>query len=280
MCSGLFWTTLSGAEIVVFVSIAPQAFFVEQVGGSHVQVHTLVKPGQNPHTFEPTPRQLVALSEAAVYFTCGLPFEQRLLAKIRDRYQQLEIVDTSSGITRRTRTEVSLHGHGAHQQEHGDPHIWLSPKLIKIQAENICQGLGKLDPANRVGYQSQLNTFLQAIDQVDQEIGQLLAPYQGQSFYVFHPSFGHFAAAYNLKQKAVEVEGKSPTPRQITALIRQAKQEQVKIIFVQPQFDRKSALVIARAIEGAVIPIDSLAYDVLQNLKIIAAQLKKALHNE
>ena len=95
--------------------------------------------------------------------------------------------------------------------------------------------------------------------------------------WLFHPAFGYFAQAYGLEQQAVEVAGKTPTPRQLTGLIRKAKADGVTLIFVQPQFDQRSAAVVAKAIGGAVVPMDPLAKDVLANLKTMATKVEKAM---
>ncbi|MFH1742105.1 MAG: zinc ABC transporter substrate-binding protein, partial [bacterium] len=105
----------------------------------------------------------------------------------------------------------------------------------------------------------------------------LLKPYRGESFYVFHPAFGYFGDAYGLKQEAVELEGKAPTPRQLSTLIKKARTENVRIIFVQPQFDKKSAEAVSNSIDGAVVPMDPLAKDVLKNLEEMAMKVGKAL---
>jgi len=291
--------TVSAADrLVAFAGIAPEAYFVEQVGGAHVRVHALVGPGQSPHTFEPSPRQMVALSRAALYFKIGFPFEERLLRKIAGARPDLTVVDASAGIRKRTMDE---HGHhagadgsnkGAEQREGGraeraaehehhggepDPHIWLSPPLIKVQARNIAAALIEADPAHAADYRKNLNAFLKRVDATDARIRKALEPFKGASFYVFHPSFGYFADAYGLRQEAVEVGGKSPTAKQLAQLVRKARSEGVKVIFVQPQFSRKSAEAVADAIDGAVVPIDPLARDVLKNLEVVADSIGKAL---
>jgi len=285
------WAKAAPQPLEVFVSIGPQAYFVRRIGGEHVQVHVLVKPGQEPHTFEPTPRQMMALARARLYFAIGMPFETRLIQKIHARHQRLTVVDTAKGIKRRMMTHHRGGPHAAerptekeHQQRRGhrgpgepDPHIWLSPPLIKVQAKNIAEALIAADPEHGEHYKKNLASFLRDIDRTHARIGHLLKPYKGRSFYVFHPAFGYFADAYGLKQKPVEMEGKRPTPRQLSRLIQSARADGVKIIFVQPQFSSKSAEAVAWAINGAVVPIDPLAPDVLKNLQQMADKIERAL---
>jgi len=115
--------------------------------------------------------------------------------------------------------------------------------------------------------------------QLDDDIRAMLAPYAGSRFYVFHPSFGYFADAYGLEQIPVELDGKAPSPRQLVALVEQAKADGVKVVFVQKQFPSGSAKAIADAIGGTVVQLDPLAEDVVANLRLIAESLEKALGN-
>ncbi len=306
--------TAEAAKLETFVSIPPQAYLVERIGGRHVGVGVLVKPGQEPHTFEPTPRQIMALGRARLYFAVDMPFEERLVEKIRG-IPTLKIVDTAKGVKKRRMRgdhEHAHHGERAHE-EHGheppdghaaeghdaddghgetdahdaerehealDPHIWLSPPLLKIQARNIADALTAADPAHAEDYAQNLARFIKDLDAVDARIRKLLKPFEGEPFYVFHPAFGYFGDAYGLRQEAVELEGKSPTPRRLGELIAQARGDGVHIIFVQPQFNKASAQVVADAIDGAVVPMDPLARDVLKNLQDMASSVNKALGGE
>jgi len=278
---------LVGAEdaMEVFVSLPPQAYFVERVGGARVAVQVLVQPGQDPHTFEPSPRQMMALGRTKLYFTVGVPFEDRLVAKIRGTHRDLMVVDTDEGIEKRV-MDAHHEGEQEHDRdcEHGrgaegeyDPHIWLSPPLIRIQARTVAAALGKVDPAYAAEYERNLEEFLRDLDDVHERIGTLLAPYKGEAFYVFHPAFGYFGDAYGLRQEAVEMEGKSPTPRQLAGLIERARVDGARIVFVQPQFARKSVDAVATAIGGVVVLMDPMARDVLGNLEEMAGKIEEAL---
>ena len=271
---------LAAAEPVeIFVSIPPEAYLADRVGGDHVRVHTLADKGQDPHTFEPAPKQIVDLGHADLYFTMGLPFEHRLLGKIKSSREKLVVVDISKGITKRLMS-ADHHGESSREEEQGhehgepDPHIWLSPPLLKIMAGNIAEALGKAAPEYRSEFQKNLGALDKDINAVNARIKEILKPFSGQTFLVYHPAFGYFADAYGLHQEAVELEGKSPTPRHLAQLISEAKAKHVKIIFVQPQFDKTSAEAIADAIGGTVIEMDSLAYNVLGNLQAMADKIE------
>jgi zinc transport system substrate-binding protein len=260
-------------KIKAIVSILPQEYFVKRVGGDYVEVQVLVPPGQSPETFEPTPRQMAALSVADIYFRIGLPFENQLVGKIAAANPRLKIVDTRDGIT--LHAEDIQHGHGSASDM--DPHIWLDPKLVEIQAANIARGLSEIDSTHRDVFERNLKEFQADLRRVDSLIAEVLAPLKGRTFYVFHPAYGYFGAAYGLKQKAVEVGGKEPGAKQLAELIDQAKKENVRIIFVQPQFSKASAETVAKAIGGAVVPLDPLAGNYLENLEKMAAEIRRAL---
>ena len=272
-------------RLTVFVSILPQAYFLERIGGDRVRVEVLVGEGQSPHTYEPTPQQMARLHEAKAWFLIGVPFERHLAQKLRSDGSGPVFVETQKGVPLRTlekhdRGQNRHEGTGGHA-EHGagtrDPHIWMSPRLVKIQARNICEALIRIDPASREPYLKNLQSFLTDLDRVDARIARSLAPVKGQTMYVFHPAFGYFADAYGLIQAPVEIEGKEPGARQLAALIDRAKKDKVRVIFVQPQFSSKSAGVVAKAIGGAVVPINPLAKEYLANLESMASAVEQGL---
>jgi len=268
-------------RLPVFVGIPPLGYLVEQIGGPHVAVSVLVQPGQDPHTFEPVPRQVAALSKARLFFEISMPFESTLVEKIKQSNQRLAVVDTTSGIQKHAMgapcgEQEHRHAEDAHAGE-PDPHVWLSPPLLKVMARNIAEALEQADPANARAYRTNLAALSARLDALHEKISRLLAPYRGRAFYVFHPGFGYFADAYGLQQVAVEAGGRSPTPKQLQALIEQARKDRIKVIFVQPQSPQQSAQVIADAIGGKVVAIDGLAGNVSEDIEDIAAKMAAAM---
>jgi len=269
----------SSARIPVFVSIVPQAYFVERVGGDLVDVEVLVGPGQSPHTYEPTPRQVARIARARVYFTIGVPLEKGLVPKLARSFPGLSIVDTTSGIRfipmdrrhEHPRTQAGGQGH-----DHGgyDPHVWLDPGRVKIQASNICDALVRVDPAHAGVYRANLSAFLDDLDALDRELKEVFAPMKGSKVYVFHPAFGYLAQAYGFEQVAVEEEGKDPGARKVARLIAEAKAQGVRVIFVQPQFSAKKAQAIAERIGGAVVAIDPLPRDYLAQMRSLGRAVR------
>ncbi len=280
------------AKVPVFVSILPQRYFVEQIGGQHVDVDVMVLPGASPTTYEPKSRQMAAIAKAKIYFSMGVPFEAVWLAKILASNKTLRVVPTDRGIQKLSMT--SLHTHeGADGQigglvyspgkggstQHGvlDPHIWLSPPLVMLQARNILIALQDIDPQNRSEYETNYQRFMSQLLALDKELRQLLAPLYGARFMVFHPAWGYFADAYHMQQIAVEMEGKSPKPAQLKALIKDARNRRVKVIFLQPQVSAKIAQQIAKEIGAGVAWVDPLALDWAENLREVAGRFLQAM---
>lgn len=281
----------------VFVSIPPQKWLSDKIGGSLVTTHMLVEKGQSPHNYEPTPRQITDLSRAKLYFTLDLEFEAQIVPRLEKTVPTLKLIDTADAIAKipmveEAHAEEPGHGHGPgdhatqapkhatgkHEHHDGlDPHVWLSPLNLKIMADTMAKAMIAEDPANAAAYNENLRAVCKTLDELHARISKDLAPFKGAGFYVFHPAFGYFAHAYHLHQKAIETGGKSPSPKQLSALMEQAKAAKARVIFVQPQFDAKSAQAVATAINGEVVPLDPLAEDVLTNLETMAAKIQAAL---
>ena len=307
-----FCVAEAGNKVTIFTSILPQEYFVQRIGGDRVEVKALVTPGSSPATYEPTPRQMATLSEAKVFFRIGVPFENAFVPKIERTIEGLRIVDTRAGITLRKmkahhhhegdheeadhpgeeshiheeEAHHEGHGHHAEEEEHHhheggiDPHIWLSPRLVKIQARTIADVLIEIDPAGKTTYKKNLAAFLKDLDALDATLAEALAPVKGKTFLVFHPAWGYFADAYGLEQEPIEIEGKDPSGPQLARMIEIAKNEGVRVIFVQPQFSKRSTTRIAEAIDGVVVPINPLARDYIANLERVAGAVRDALQKQ
>ena len=290
-------------KFAVFVSIVPQKYFVQQIGKDMVDVTIMVKPGASPATYEPKPRQMAALSKAKLYFSIGVPFEKAWLKKIAAANPDMTVIHTDHGINK---IEMLAHHHHeeeehhdvGHEEEHHkgdhhgeethkdqdhhdhsglDPHIWTAPELVKIQAKTILKALQAVDPSHKKEYVANYKSFIAQIDALDQLLKQTLVGKSGMQFMVFHPSWGYFAQAYELKQVPIEIEGKDPKPAQLKELIKHAKEDGIKVVFVQPQFSTKSAKTVAREIGGQVAYADPLAEDWMNNLRMIAEKFKAVL---
>ena len=286
---GVGGPALAGDAPTVFVSILPQKFFVQQISGDLINVEVMVPPGASPHTYEPKPSQMSKLSEARAYFTIGVALEDAWLDRITMINPEMMVVHTEAGIDRLAMSRdhhhegeligTDEHGHEQDEQAEGglDPHIWLSPLLVKHQAEVIRSSLEALDPDNTAAYKTNYQSFTDRIDELDGQLKKILDGKKGMKFMVFHPSWGYFARSYDLEQVPVEIEGKSPKPAHLKDLIELARREQITVIFAQPQFSRKSAEVIAREIGAQVVLIDPLGENWFENMTVVADKLGAAL---
>jgi len=279
----LLSTTYIFSNINAIVSILPQQTFVKAIGGDKVNVSLMVQPGNSPHTYEPKPSQMVSVAKAELYFAIDVEFEHVWLPKFTSLNAKISVIDLSKGIEKHAMSSgghtCDVHGeHDHHEADNSakDPHIWTSPANVKIIAQNIYDALAKHDAANADYYKTNLETFLTSIEKTDLKIKEILSKLQSRTFMVFHPSWGYFANTYNLEQIAVEVEGKSPKPKELVQLIKEAKEEKVTAIFTQPEFSDSSAKIIANELNIPVVKVSPLSPNWAENLikiaKIIAGK--------
>jgi len=266
----------------VFVSIMPQAYFVERIGGNRISVEVLVPPGKNPSNYTPPPSQIKKLKNATLFFRIGVPSENSLIPKIKTSADRLKIIDTREGIKLRKMDAGHHHSHsGNHHNQFiangKDPHIWMSPLLVKRQAETIYHALVRIDPDGKNEYKANLKTFTSDMLALNKKIKDRLAPFKGKPILVFHPVFGYFADAYGLEQIAVETEGKPPKGKHLSFIIKKAKQKNIRVIFAQPQFGTNAVTTVAKAINGKVVFFNPLARDYINNLEVITDHVAKAL---
>lgn len=251
-------------EIRISVSILPQAYFVERVAGMRARVHVMIPKGASPETYEPTPQQLVTLSDSQLYVKVGapgFPFEEKYLKTALGQNRKITVVNMSNGMTYREE----------------DPHVWTSPSAVRIAARNIERALRVYDPAHSDEYGKNLHAFLADIDALDREIRSILPGEKGSVFMVYHPAWGYFADEYGLVQLAAEEEGKPLSAAHIRKMVDLARKKGIHAILVQKGFDAKSARAIARDIGGEVVETDPLERDWLQGMKDFAAVLAKVL---
>jgi zinc transport system substrate-binding protein len=261
------------SALQVGASIPPQKNFIEKIGGERVSVTVMVQPGHSPETYEPKPTQLVTLSKIDAYFALGVPFENAWLRRLRGANPNLLVVDTSDGVPRLESTTPHEHHDCAHHHETLDPHIWLSPSRVKIQARNICAALTRLDPDFSDTYEENLRRFLAELDDLDREIRAALEPLSNRSLMVFHPAWGYFADDYGLEMITVQVGGQEPSAAELARLIRRAREEQIETLFVQPEFSTRAAEFLARESGSRIVAVSPLAEDWLENLRRMAGEL-------
>jgi zinc transport system substrate-binding protein len=263
---GLF-TTINNHQsdkIGVLVTIVPQAEMVEAIGGKYIDVTIMVPAGKSPHSFEPTPEQMIKVAQATAYFKVGsgVEFEISYMDTILEQNSDLEVFDCSKNIN-----VISFNEHYGmkfynmtdknQNKELGnngtDPHVWTSPINFIKMTEIVYEGLVQIDPEHQTEYYSNYQTYISKLETLNTNISTLLQPYAGKSFMVYHPAWGYFGDTYHLKMIAIEDEGKQPGPAGINAIISQAREQNITVIFVAPQYDTSSAVTIASEIDGKVI---------------------------
>ncbi|MBF0430125.1 MAG: zinc ABC transporter substrate-binding protein [Fibrobacteria bacterium] len=263
---------------MVFTSVLPHKFIIEKIAGDNFSAQVLIGEGQTAHHFSPTPGQVARLSEAVLFFRTGVEFEEAIIPKIKKTVKGLSIIDLRKNISllQHEEEEENEHDHG-HAESEYDPHIWLSPVLMKQQARVITTALQKIDPDQHALYEKNLSSLQSELDSLHTMLTHVLGPFKGETFFVFHPAFGYFAREYTLVQKAVEAGGKEPSAKALTQLIEAVKKEQVKVIFVQPQYSRKSAEIIAQLTGCIVVPINPMPADYIQEMKQLGEIVRQSL---
>ncbi|MBR6621025.1 MAG: zinc ABC transporter substrate-binding protein [Bacteroides sp.] len=262
----------SGEAPTLTVTLEPLRYFVEAIAGDKFQVECMVPKGSSPETYDPTPQQLVKLSQSQAYFRIGyIGFEQVWMEKLQAN-SQIKVFDTSRGITL---IHADGHWHGDHFHEGGvEPHVWNSATNAVIIAENIYTALTELDTTNQSYYKERLDSLKQTIQATDKHIRKLLRN-ADHSFLIYHPALSYFARDYGLEQISIEESGKEPSPAQLKALIETCRKEQTRVIFVQQEFDTRNAQLIADELGVQIVPINPLSYDWPAEMIRVAKTLSK-----
>ena len=280
-----FFISVLEAKEPLSVTILPQKYIVQKIVKDKFDVNVMVAPGSSPHNFEPKPSNMKALFNSKAYFKIGEPSEKAWIEKFKQNAKNTIFVDTTIGIEKMPmkahfHEEVANNSseHKEHKHEAGelDPHIWLEPNLVKIQAKNIYEAMIKIDEENSSFYKQNFEEFEKELTNLDLEIKSILKPYENRAFMVFHPSWGYFATSYFLEQIAVENMAKEPKPNELINLIKEAKAHNVKVVFVSPQFSQKTSKTISQNIGANVVAIDPLSDDWSNNLLNVAKQIAKS----
>ena len=251
--------------IKVFVSILPQKYLVERIGGNRVTVSVMVKPGLSPETYEPTPKQMAELHDARLYFRIAVPFESVWIQRIRDLNPQIRIIECC-GVLNPTGSEDYNHaGSGNHFAM--DAHIWTSPKNAIVLAGIIKSALSEYDPEAGEYYAANYNMLVSDLDLLDAFIRKELADIKTPYFIVSHPAWGHYAAAYGLEEISIERHGTEVRAKELSRLVEFARKWNIHTVYVQKQFNTASARTLAREINGKIVELDPLAEDYINNLR-------------
>lgn len=253
-------------EKTLYVSILPMRSLVKEIVGEDFRIEVLVPPGASPETFEPTPRQFIGLNEAQLVFNVGLlEFETALLDKIEDR---TKIVDLNRGIVR-IEGSCAHAGRNGSDHVHGvDPHVWTSPRALQRMAENAYEAIHARWP-DSAKYTANHARLQEELRQLDLRTAEKIARSGIRYFIIYHPALTYYARDYGLRQEAVEADGKEPSAKRLTALIRQARKDGIGRILYQNQFPVSVVETIARDIGAECAEIDPLREDAIANIDSI-----------
>lgn len=253
-------------EKTLYVSILPMRSLVKEIVGEDFRIEVLVPPGASPETFEPTPRQFIGLNEAQLVFNVGLlEFETALLDKIEDR---TKIVDLSRGIVR-IEGSCAHAGRNGSDHAHGvDPHVWTSPRALQRMAENAYEAIHARWP-DSAKYTANHARLQEELRQLDLRTAEKIARSGIRYFIIYHPALTYYARDYGLRQEAVEADGKEPSAKRLTALIRQARKDGIGRLLYQNQFPVSVVETIARDIGAECAEIDPLREDAIANIDSI-----------
>lgn len=253
-------------KINVATTIAPLAEFVRAVGGDRVAVTVVVPPGAEPHTFEPTPSLMVDMSKADLYVMNGAGLEfwiDRLLQANKD----MTVIDSSKSIDLISESEDEM-----------DPHIWISLKNAAVQVQNICSGLIQVDPANKDYYSQNRDSYLEQLKALDEELNSSFTASKKKIFVVHHPAWTYFARDYALEQVPLMENEKEPGPKYLSQVIDLARQNNITTVFIEPEFNPKSAEVIAKEMNASIKTLDPLAADYLNNMRYAGRAIASSLN--
>lgn len=267
----------SGNKQTVSVSILPQKYLVEKIAGDYLQVNVMIPPGMSPETCDLSTEQLKKLYDSDICFTIGhLPFELTHLAPVVKQRKDIRIINHSEGIKLLSGSCGHQH-HNGHEHSGVDPHIWSSPRYVAQMAQQIFKALSEQYPTQKEKFEEGYKTLSKEIETVKEKADSALNEKRGSMFLIYHPALTYLADDYGLQQVAIENEGKEPNPAHLKHIIDLAKEKNIRIIFIQSQFDKNNALSVAKEIGGEVIPIDPLAENWTEEINKLIKVLQEKL---
>ena len=273
-----------GAKPVVIASIAPVEYLAKAVGGDKIEVQSLAKG--DVHSYEPKPNDMKAVAKARIFIAAGLEFEEAWIPRFKASAKNLVVVKSDAKIAKlkEERGEQAEHDekHEAHEEHdeeheaHADPHVWLNPMLAITMARNISDALIDMDKANKDFYLENFQKLMNDLLAFDESAKNELAGLKNRKFVVYHPAWGYFAAHYDLEQISIERNGKEPKIDEMASTVKMIKDENIKVIFADPNRSQKSAQIVASQTGAKVELLDPLGYNLLENLKIAVGAIKDA----
>nr|WP_321311154.1 zinc ABC transporter substrate-binding protein [uncultured Campylobacter sp.] len=262
------------AKPVVIASIAPVEYLAKAVGGDKIEVQSLAKG--DVHSYEPKPNDMKAVAKARIFIAAGLEFEEAWIPRFKASAKNLVVVKSDAKIAKLKEERGEQVEHGEKHESHADPHVWLNPMLAITMARNISDALIDMDKANKDFYLENFQKLMNDLLAFDESAKESLAGLKNRKFVVYHPAWGYFAAHYDLEQISIERSGKEPKIDEMASTLKMIKDENIKVIFADPNRSQKSAQILASQTGAKVELLDPLGYNLLENLKIAVGAIKDA----
>jgi zinc/manganese transport system substrate-binding protein len=240
-------------SLTVMTTILPITQFTNAVVGDRADVVPVMPTTINPHDFQASPADVQALANADVLVKNGLGMEaflDDLMANAEN--PNLVVIDSSQGIATLSNEAIEGQDHSEEFNPHNhseefNPHIWLDPKRVIQQVENIRDGMIAVDPAGRDIYTANAAAFIAELEALDAEISKNLAPYAGQTFVAFHDFAPYFAESYNLQAEfLVDLPAENPSPEDVKRVMDTVRDSQLKTILTEPSAGEESFTTIAK----------------------------------
>ena len=263
-----------GAKPVVIASIAPVEYLAKAVGGDKIEVQSLAKG--DVHSYEPKPNDMKAVAKARIFIAAGLEFEEAWIPRFKASAKNLVVVKSDAKIAKLKEERGEQTEHDEKHEAHADPHVWLNPMLAITMARNISDALIDMDKANKDFYLENFQKLMNDLLAFDESAKESLAGLKNRKFVVYHPAWGYFAAHYDLEQISIERSGKEPKIDEMASTLKMIKDENIKVIFADPNRSQKSAQILASQTGAKVELLDPLGYNLLENLKIAVGAIKDA----
>ena len=272
--TALLLASLLSAKPVVIASIAPVGYLAKAVGGDKIEVQSLAKG--DVHSYEPKPNDMKAVAKARIFIAAGLEFEEAWIPRFKASAKNLVVVKSDAKIAKLKEEREEQAEHDEKHEAHADPHVWLNPMLAITMARNISDALIDMDKANKDFYLENFQKLMNDLLAFDESAKESLAGLKNRKFVVYHPAWGYFAAHYDLEQISIERNGKEPKIDEMASTVKMIKDENIKVIFADPNRSQKSAQVLASQTGAKVELLDPLGYNLLENLKIAVRAIKDA----
>lgn len=272
--AALLLASLLNAKPVVIASIAPVEYLAKAVGGDKIEVQSLAKG--DVHSYEPKPNDMKAVAKARIFIAAGLEFEEAWIPRFKASAKNLVVVKSDAKIAKLKEERGEQTEHDEKHEAHADPHVWLNPMLAITMARNISDALIDMDKANKDFYLENFQKLMNDLLAFDESAKESLAGLKNRKFVVYHPAWGYFAAHYDLEQISIERSGKEPKIDEMASTLKMIKDENIKVIFADPNRSQKSAQILASQTGAKVELLDPLGYNLLENLKIAVGAIKDA----